>query len=72
MLYRIGADLVLCVHLAFVAFAVFGGFLVCCDPGWTCRGEEKGSGVLNWTYRGKLNLADAMLPCYLTFPETGA
>lgn len=35
MLYRVGADLVLCVHLAFVAFAVFGGFLVCCDPGWT-------------------------------------
>ena len=34
MLYRIGADVVLCAHLVFVVFAVFGGLLVPADPGW--------------------------------------
>jgi hypothetical protein len=32
--YRVGADLVLCAHLVFVAFAVFGGLFAFYEPGW--------------------------------------
>lgn len=34
MLYRIGADVVLLLHFAFAAFAVFGGVLALASPIW--------------------------------------
>ena len=34
MLYRIGADVVLLLHFAFAAFAVFGGVLALPSPVW--------------------------------------
>jgi hypothetical protein len=34
MFYRLGADLILLAHFAFVGFAVFGGVLVYCSPTW--------------------------------------
>jgi len=36
MLYRIFADLVIVIHLAFVLFAVFGGLLVLRWKRWAC------------------------------------